>query len=256
MRYGRYECGENGTVVLFYGTDVETVKAVARALNITLEFRETPNGETFGEMYDNGSWYGLMGQLQRQEVDIGLSNLFISKHWLQVIDLTAPYRVERTGFLIRVEPPLPHWQALAFPFHQWTWLAVLVGLIASGPVLYLLARGSGQCGGEIRNLQDLSFAWYYAFGLHFCETHKSLPRSSSTQIFVQFLWLYTLVLTTSYSASLKSFLLVKKKPHMIQTIKELYESGLEVGGVTDLFKNELSVSSNPYLQVSVQHYLE
>ncbi|XP_071514380.1 ionotropic receptor 21a-like [Panulirus ornatus] len=239
---------ENGTVVLFYGTDVETVKAVARALNIALEFVETPNGETWGEQYENGSWYGLMGHLERHEVDIGLANLFVSKHWLQVIDLTAPYRTERTGFLIRVEPPLPQWQSLSFPFNQWTWLAVLVGLIVTGPLLFLFARGSGQCGGEIRNLQDLSFAWYYAFGLHFCEAHKSLPRSASTQVFVQFLWLYTLVLTTSYSASLKSFLIMKKKPYMIQTIKELYESGLEVGGTTDLYKNELSVSANPYLK--------
>ncbi|XP_071514367.1 ionotropic receptor 21a-like [Panulirus ornatus] len=189
-----------------------------------------------------------MGHLDRQEVDIGLANLFISKHWLQVIDLTAPYRTERTGFMIRVEPPLPHWQSLAFPFHQWTWLAVLVGLIVSGPLLYLLARGSGQCGGEIRSLQDLSFAWYYAFGLHFCEAHKSLPRSTSTQLFVQFLWLYTMIMTISYTASLKSFLIRKKQPYMIQTIKELYESGLEVGSPTELYKYELSVSSNPYLQ--------
>ncbi|XP_071518336.1 probable glutamate receptor [Panulirus ornatus] len=148
---------ENGTVVLFYGTDVETVKAVARALNFTLEFLETPNGETWGGMYENGSWYGLMGHLQRHEVDIGLANLFITQYFLQVISLTAPYRTETqllakifnytqvSGFLIRVEPPLPHWQALAFPFNKWTWLGVVVGLIISGPVLFLFAWGSGQC---------------------------------------------------------------------------------------------------------------
>lgn len=49
-----------------------------------------------------------------------------------------------TCFLARTEQPLPHWQALAFPFHRWTWLAILVGLIVSGPVLALLANASGK----------------------------------------------------------------------------------------------------------------
>lgn len=49
-----------------------------------------------------------------------------------------------TCFLARTDPPLPRWQALAFPFHQWTWLAILVGLVVSGPVLCLLASASGK----------------------------------------------------------------------------------------------------------------
>ncbi|XP_071546546.1 uncharacterized protein [Panulirus ornatus] len=109
-------------------------------------------------------------------------------------------------------------------------------------------------GGEIKILQNLSFAWYYAFGLHFCEAHRSLPRNASTQIFVQFLWLYTIILTTSYSASLKAFLLVKKQPAMINTFKELYESNLEVSGPGELLKDELAKSSDPYAQGLATHF--
>ncbi|XP_071514549.1 ionotropic receptor 21a-like [Panulirus ornatus] len=239
---------ENGTVLLRYGVVIEVVQAIARVLNISLKIIETPNDETWGEKMGNGSWYGVMGQLQRQEVDIGLANLFITSHWLQVADLTAPYRSEAMLFMTRTEPPLPHWQALAFPFHQWTWLAVLVGLIISGPLLFLLAWSSGRCVGEVPILQDLTFAWYYAFGMHFCEAHKSLPRSTSTQIFVLFLWLYTMLLTISYSASLKAFLLVKKQPAMMDTFQDLHESGLEVAGVVERYKYEFALSSNPHLQ--------
>ncbi|XP_071518321.1 glutamate receptor U1-like [Panulirus ornatus] len=239
---------ENGTVVLRYGVDIEVVIAVARVLNMTLDFTETSNGEMWGEELENGSWYGLMGQLQRHEVDIGLANLFISSHNLQVPDLTSPYRTEMMCFMTRTEPPLPQWQSLAFPFHQWTWLAVLVGLIVSGPLLFLMARASDRCGGELRSLQSLSYSWYYAFGVHFCEAHDSLPRSASTQIFVLFLWLYTMILTMVYSNSLKAFLLVKKQPTMMETIQDLYESGLEVAGLTELYKYEFASSSSPYLQ--------
>ncbi|MPC35685.1 hypothetical protein E2C01_029114 [Portunus trituberculatus] len=42
-------------------------------------------------------------------------------------------------FLARAEPPLPRWQALAFPFQWDTWVAILLGLVVSGPLLHLLA---------------------------------------------------------------------------------------------------------------------
>ncbi|XP_071518326.1 ionotropic receptor 21a-like [Panulirus ornatus] len=156
--------------------------------------------------------------------------------------------------MTRTEPPLPQWQSLAFPFHQWTWLAVLVGLTLSGPLLFLLARASDQCGGERRNLQDLSFSWYYAFGVHFCEAHATLPRSTSTQVFVQFLWLYTMILTISYSANLKSFLLVKKQPSMMETFQDLYESGLEMGALGKLFRDGFAKSSDPYIKGLAEVY--
>ncbi|XP_071518329.1 ionotropic receptor 21a-like [Panulirus ornatus] len=245
---------ENGTVVLRYGMDIEIITAMARVLNFTVQLMATPNGETWGEKLANGSWYGLSGQLHRNEVDIGLACYYTSNYWLDAVSLSAPYTTELMCIMIRVEPPLPHWQALAFPFSQWTWLAVVGGLVVSGPVLYLLALASHQCGGEIKNLQDLSFAWYYAFGLHFCEAHRSLPRNPCTQVFVQFLWLYTLILTTSYSASLKAFLLVKKQPATINTFKELYESQLEVAGPGELLEDELAKSSDPYAQGLAKYF--
>ncbi|XP_071514397.1 ionotropic receptor 21a-like [Panulirus ornatus] len=150
--------------------------------------------------------------------------------------------------MTRTEPPLPRWQSLAFPFHKWTWLAVFMGIIVSGPLLFLLARASDRCGGERRNLQDVSYSWYYTFGLHFCEAHASLPRSTSTQVFVQFLWLYTMILTIIYSANLKSFLLVKKQPAMMETFQDLYESGLEMGALGKLFRDGFAKSSDPYIK--------
>ncbi|XP_071514444.1 ionotropic receptor 21a-like isoform X2 [Panulirus ornatus] len=245
---------ENGTVLLRYGMEIEVVKTVARVLNFTLTFMEPPNGENWGEELENGSWFGLIGQLQRHEADIGLANWFVSWRYLQVVDMTAPYRTEVMIFMALTEPPLPHWQSPAFPFHQWTWLAVLLGLIVSGPCLFLVALASGQCGGERSNLQNLSFAWYYAFGLHFCEAHTTLPRSTSTQIFVLFFWLYTMILTMVYSANLKSFLLVKKRPTVMQTLQDLYESGLEVSAAVELYRYEFAMSSNPYLQRLTEVY--
>ncbi|XP_071515152.1 glutamate receptor ionotropic, delta-2-like [Panulirus ornatus] len=244
-----YRRAPDGSIVSRYGVDIEVTKAVAYLLNFTAKFEEPPDRKTWGSKLENGSWYGMMGQLERNEVDIGVANLYVSGFRSDILDFTAPYTSEMTCFLARTEPPLPRWQALAFPFHIRMWLAILGGLIASGPMLFFVAWCSGRCGGdEIRGLQSLSFSWYYAFGMHFCEAHASLPRMASTQILVMFLWLYTMILTIAYSTNLRAFLIVRKPPAMMETIKELYESGLEVAAEGTVYRDGIAASSDPYLR--------
>lgn len=43
-------------------------------------------------------------------------------------------------FLGTRPPPLPRWQRILYPFQLSTWVAFLVGLLLSGPVLCFLAR--------------------------------------------------------------------------------------------------------------------
>lgn len=51
-------------------------------------------------------------------------------------------RPQLSCFMARTEPPLPRWQALAFPFQLWTWLALLLALALNAVFLYAVARGS------------------------------------------------------------------------------------------------------------------
>lgn len=44
--------------------------------------------------------------------------------------------------VVKVPPPLPRWQAMSWPFRKDTWLAILLGLFTSGPLLYVVARYS------------------------------------------------------------------------------------------------------------------
>ncbi|XP_071514970.1 ionotropic receptor 21a-like [Panulirus ornatus] len=244
-----YRRAPNGSIVSRYGVDIEVTKAVAYLLNFTAKFEEPPDRKTWGSKLENGSWYGMVGQLERNEVDIGVANLYVSSFQTEVLDFSAPYTSEMTCFMTRTEPPLPRWQALAFPFHIRMWLAILAGLTVSGPLLFFVAWCSSRCGGEeIRSLQSLSFSWYYAFGMHFCEAHVSLPRMASTQILVMFLWLYTMILTIAYSSNLRAFLIVRKPPAMMETIKEVYESGLQVAADGTIYKAGIAASSDPYLQ--------
>ncbi|XP_063855229.1 glutamate receptor-like [Scylla paramamosain] len=156
--------------------------------------------------------------------------------------------------MARTEPPLPRWQALAFPFQGTTWMAIAVGLVVAGPVLALLARGSALCGDEEASLQSLGVSWYYALGLHCCEAQEKIPRMQSTRVFVATLWIYTIILTIVYSTNLTAFLLVAKPPATIETIKDLHASGLEVSGVGKFYGDALGSASDPYLKSLQQKF--
>ncbi|KAG7173507.1 Glutamate receptor ionotropic, delta-2-like 23, partial [Homarus americanus] len=242
-----YQRAKNGTVLLRYGIDIGVVKTLAQVLNFTIQFEEPPEGELWGRE-ENGTWSGMMGKLSRNEVDLGMVDLYMTIIRVGILDYSASYDSELSCFMARTEPPLPRWQALAYPFQGITWLAILIGLIISGPVLYLLARGSAVCGEEMKSLQSLSFSCYYALGLHCCEAQVTLPQMKSTRVFIIFLWLYTITITIAYSTNLTAFLMVTKPPSIMETIKELHASGLEVSGVGKFYGDALASASDPYLQ--------
>ncbi|XP_042213524.1 probable glutamate receptor [Homarus americanus] len=248
-----YQRAKNGTVLLRYGIDIGVVKTLAQVLNFTIQFVEPPEGQHWG--YEvNGSWTGMVGMLSKNEVDMGMVNLYVSIVRTSILDYSAPYDSELSCFMARTEPPLPRWQALAYPFQGITWLAILIGLIISGPVLYLLARGSAVCGEEMKSLQSLSFSCYYALGLHCCEAQVTLPQMKSTRVFIIFLWLYTITITIAYSTNLTAFLMVSKSPATMETIKELHASRKQVSGMGQFYKGALASASDPDLQSLTKVY--
>ena len=59
---------------------------------------------------------GMVGMLQRNEVDIQLGALTVLEAREQVIDFTIPYYEEPTSFVTHKPAPLPKWLAIFSPF--------------------------------------------------------------------------------------------------------------------------------------------
>ena len=55
---------------------MQIIDAIAKNLNFKLDISPPPNGELWGE-FKNGSFNGLVGQLEKEESDIGWADLFI-----------------------------------------------------------------------------------------------------------------------------------------------------------------------------------
>lgn len=102
---------------------------------------------------------------------------------------------------------------------------------------------------------SLASNWLDTFAFHLRETQSRPPTRGSTQVFVSFLWLYTMILTIAYCTNLTAFLLVNKLPASIQTLEELAESNFDVLGVGIIFSKLLSESSDPNVKVGFRRPL-
>ncbi|XP_064120890.1 glutamate receptor ionotropic, kainate glr-3-like [Macrobrachium nipponense] len=287
-----YNWDEQGHVTQRYGRDIMVVRGLAYALNASLVFNDAPQVPTsnaasiatsyyltpppeilWGFRSPNGSWNGLMGIIQRGEAEVGVANLYITNVTLRMLvaDFSVPFDNEVCVpvtkvicFLSRLPRPLPKWERILYPFEFTTWISVVAGLVVIGPLLYVLAKignarlvvvGRGfKIGGERTDLQSLNFAVMYALGIHFMEGQSHTPIRRGTQVFVSFLWLYALIITTVYSSNLTALLTVARQPSLINTIQELHESGKEVGGMGAIFGTALASSTNPYLQALSLRY--
>ncbi|ROT74952.1 Variant Ionotropic Glutamate Receptor [Penaeus vannamei] len=281
-----YHRRPDGSLFIF-GQEVELVLLLARFFNFSISYQWPPPGEMWGEKLANGSWNGQVGMLGRGESDLAISNRYITSHlgrfdfehysdaydadinlvWRQLFILATPspkyswfmyslyspscsdWKEFKSCYLVRLDPPLPRWQNLGFPFHVITWLAIVGGLLLTGPVLYLFARAStGSSGHDPLGRHSLVYACLYMVGVHFRESQRLLPRNPSTQVLVSFMWVYAIILTTAYSSNLTAFLTVTRQPDSIETIKELRHSSLNVLGVGPLIGNLMAQSVNPDLK--------
>ena len=58
------------------GWEYNVIKTLAQNMNFTIHIQPPPNGELWGEN-KNGSFTGLVGQLQREKSDVGWANVYM-----------------------------------------------------------------------------------------------------------------------------------------------------------------------------------
>ena len=99
------------------------METLASNLNFAMDIQPPPNGELWGEnrngeftgefissqglagTSDRQLCSGLVGQLQREESDLGWANLFLIPDRMKYIDYTAPYMVEYANFMLGQHHP-------------------------------------------------------------------------------------------------------------------------------------------------------
>ncbi|XP_045621118.2 ionotropic receptor 21a [Procambarus clarkii] len=248
---------EASGVYHYDGIDIRLLHILADALNFRLKIVNPSDGDKWGSPMANGSWSGLTGDLTQHRAHMGVANLFIHIHYLEVVDMTVPYDMEFGCFITPLPKPLPQWVALVYPFSSQVWWLTLAFLMAGTPLLYLASRLAHYfLQDETTWATNLGNNLFYGTAIFFGMGMPKLPESDVTRgYFIMWVW-YGLLVTVVYRSALTAFLTIPLEPPPINTLNQLAGSSLPAWGAPGLtFKKMLEENPDPTVQRLARRYL-
>ncbi|XP_064117842.1 glutamate receptor ionotropic, delta-2-like [Macrobrachium nipponense] len=240
-----YALDGDGNIVSRLGVDMQIVKRLAKAMNFTPEFLEVPHDQLWGYELPNGTWTGLVGKVFYEHADIGACNVFLELHRWKMVDYSVPYNFERGCFVAPSPKPLLNWKSPILPFAWDTWTFIAASLLVGGFLLYLIATLS--ISPESREFHSLSYDYLYITASLTMRSGDVVPLHTPLQIYIGFVGIFSLIVSTAYSANLVAFLSVTQMSAPIDTLKDLSASGLRIGGVA-FWKTQFTASIDPVVQ--------
>ncbi|CAK1549296.1 unnamed protein product [Leptosia nina] len=184
--------------------------------------------DLYGEEH-NGSFNGLAGILQREEVEVGVASMFLRKDRWRVLHYCSE-TVELVGaFMFRQPAQSAVSNVFLLPFSRGVWAAA--GAVFLGAGLLLATLGfivryralPDDCGPRLTLGETITFAIGAV-----CQQGSDLaPQIMSARILMLFTLLSSVFAFTSYSAKIVSIL--QAPSNAIQTIDDLSRSPMAMG---------------------------
>ncbi|XP_063720364.1 glutamate receptor ionotropic, kainate 2-like isoform X2 [Symsagittifera roscoffensis] len=185
----------------------------------------------YGSKQADGSWNGMVGELQRGEADLAVAPLTINYQRQDDIDFSTPYMNLGISILFRRrEDRTPSIFSFLMPLHMNIWMYLIVAYIAMSFVLFVLSRFTPL----ERELPDdptvpkltLSNSFWFSAGAMMQQGSEIVPMATSTRIVAVGWYVFTLIIFCSYTANLAAFLTVTRMETPIQDVEDLAQQSL------------------------------
>ncbi|XP_071081299.1 glutamate receptor ionotropic, kainate glr-3-like [Haliotis cracherodii] len=233
-----------GTRVSISGPLSDILQTLAKTLNFSYVIRP-PADKQWGVEVD-GLWDGMVGQLQRRDVDLVAADLSVHEDRTVVMDFLMPpimYSYVEVMYK-KIDDDVDQWLLLAKPFKLEVFLLIFAcGIMFS--ILYRLTQSGSKF--ELSN----SCYWYEMLWFTIstimkqdkpdCEKRQA-PTSFGSKLLLGFWLLFLVVIVSIYSANFVAAISVKIQKPPFENLMELveredYTLGMPIEGVNyDLFK--------------------
>ncbi|XP_042243464.1 uncharacterized protein LOC121880375 [Homarus americanus] len=176
----------------------------------------------FGVRASNGSFSGVIGMVQRREVDFAAASLSVLSERAEVLDYCEWFGLHNTRFITKV-PSLYDDYFILFQIYSWQAWCVIVGFLALASTMLALTWGQmsdGESQPVTRNCLApvttiLKTAVYMA--------SVRQPGSSSGRVVLVSTWMVVMVLVGVYRGNLTAFLSIPRISTPPETIAQLID---------------------------------
>ncbi|PSN52610.1 Ionotropic receptor 200 [Blattella germanica] len=208
------------------GIEVQLIKFVVEALNLTMKFRPPPpNNGKWGTLLPNSTVTGLLSEVVLEKADIGFGAWPLHPELLTAMDATISYYRDDWLWWVPCAKKIPRWKGIALVFQTDAWVSVFLSIALSVVVMILLTKNVQNEYIPYGNLSCFHNMWSVILGLSVVE----LPRTNPVRIFFTFWVWYCLSINTIFQAFLTTFLIDPGFQHQWTGIEEVVNHNIKYG---------------------------
>ncbi|XP_033737179.1 glutamate receptor ionotropic, delta-1-like [Pecten maximus] len=216
----------NGTVT-FTGFCLDILDELAMRFNFRYTLVEPRDG-LWGGPNTDGTWNGMVGMVMKGEVAFAIGPFTITSLRERVIDFTKPFMEDGAGILTtRPDADSDKFFRIIRPFALPVWGCIAIAIVCVGFLLFIVNRLSPY---TAYNRQDkesspeevsLTSNMWLVFGTFVNQGGVTYPTAISGRCIVGFWWVFTILITSTYTANLAAFLTVTIAVKPINSLNEL-----------------------------------
>ncbi|XP_026805088.1 uncharacterized protein LOC113548417 [Rhopalosiphum maidis] len=236
----------------FADTDLDTFAQMHYDLNMILQDQlnfkiDLGIVDSFGWNLGNGSFSGLTGQLQREEIDFGGIGSFIRKDRMTAIDYTVGTFYRQPAALFK-QPPLSSVHNICIlPFKFEVWMVTLFTFIGFTILIAFLSRTTRAFKKDEKETLNVLESVTIVHGAICQQGYTMNLNAGSIRVAIFVLFLTAVFLFTSYSASIVA--LLQSPSNSIKTINDLVESSMTFSAqITPYSRVYFDESDDPLLR--------
>ncbi|XP_067826169.1 probable glutamate receptor [Heptranchias perlo] len=207
----------------------------------------------YGRKLEDGRWNGMLGELMKQEADVAIAPLTITREREKEFGFTRPFMSVGIGILLRKDSNSQSPSLFQFlsPFSAETWLSLFIAYVVTCFCLFLAARLSPNEWSEpevASSRFSLLDSFWFGVGALTLQGAEPHPRALSTRIIGTIWWLFVIVLLVAYTTSFAASLNSENRRPVITSFNDLakqseIEYGTVYGGSTFAFFKQSKIAA-------------
>lgn len=208
----------------------DLIDALARELDIKYELRaaeETVYGRRDHKV--RGGWTGLIGEVLRKEVDMGVAATVVTAERKEAVDFSQPFMTTGIAALMLKPSDLPGRGMFTFlaPFSLELWIFFVSSFGLVFVIMFFVSFFTTRVSSTKPGMEHSACGTIYkslcysleAFTPHYIDSYYA--RSISGRVIGNIWWLFIVLVFSAYTASMVPFLSKESRIHPIRSVEDL-----------------------------------